>query len=965
MDTVGAARFESLRKLAARITRAGPDRPALHVVEDLQWADVASVLLLGHVAAELDRSRLLVIATLRAGEPLDDALSSSLENVRHDARVRELAALDRAGVEAMISEAGISPSSDLANLVLARTGGNPLFVAELVRSVASLPAAESQLERLAADVPGRVSDLVRRREARLPPAVSDLLASAAALGFEGELRTLAEMHGLGVEQVLELVEQARAARLLSATARGRWQFRHEMVRDAIYEGLTSAQRPERHARALGALTKEPRTPPAVLAAHALAALPLLDSDRAVALAARAGETAFDRMGYEEAVAWFKAALRVAPASESPRWRAELLLLSGEAHRQMGETDQAQQAFRAAAALVGEPGPVARAALGYANPGADLGIAFRSEDPETARLLERALSLQPAGDSVTTVRLKSRLAAELYFSDVPARSRELANSARDAANRLGDPLALLAATAVHHDACVVGQADVQDRLLGSERLLRWAREIGAPAALLTAHRARAIDLLAAGDLPAVDAEIVAFRRVADPLGVPAYQWWPRMWSAMRALLDGRHDEAEALASDAYQVGEEPFAALARGNFSFLLFFLRREQGRFDELEAATRTYSAENADIPAVPIALVFLLAELGQLDEAVGRLSDVDDLALERLHDRNWPTTWFQLARVSMLARDRDRAAQLLEPHQRPSDRCISVSLATVCLGAADLATAWLHHTVGDLDAADRSYGEAESLNARIGARSWLAQARVDHARLLLDRGGPDGREAAAALLDLAQPAAARIGLACVTAAVEELRNRLAADGSGPVAPVAVTTGRFVRTGDVWELDYGAKLARVPSARGLEDIAVLLSRPGEPTSAVELVATGGAPKASGVRGAPTFDERARREIRDRLRDLDAEIDDAESVGDGERAARAREARQDLAETVARDLGLGGRARRLDDPVERARKTVSTRIRRAIAQVERAHPELGRHLDRSIDTGAWCTYRPAETVTWQV
>ncbi|HJR24110.1 MAG TPA: hypothetical protein VJ804_01445, partial [Acidimicrobiales bacterium] len=71
----------------------------------------------------------------------------------------------------------------------------------------------------------------------------------------------------------------------------------------------------------------------------------------------------------------------------------------------------------------------------------------------------------------------------------------------------------------------------------------------------------------------------------------------------------------------------------------------------------------------------------------------------------------------------------------------------------------------------------------------------------------------------------------------------------------------------------------------------------------------------------------------------------------------------LAEAVARDVGLGGRSRRIGDPVERARKTVSTRIRRAIAQIGRAHPELGRHLERSIDTGAWCAYRPPEPVRW--
>ena len=133
---------------------------------------------------------------------------------------------------------------------------------------------------------------------------------------------------------------------------------------------------------------------------------------------------------------------------------------------------------------------------------------------------------------------------------------------------------------------------------------------------------------------------------------------------------------------------------------------------------------------------------------------------------------------------------------------------------------------------------------------------------------------------------------------------------------------------------------------------------------LELVDEPGAP-APGAAGAPALDERARREIRDRLHELDAEEAAAEADGDSERAATARERRQALAEAVARDFGLGGRSRRLGDPVERARKTVSTRIRRTIAQVGSAHPGLGRHLERSIDTGAWCAYRPAERVAWNI
>jgi hypothetical protein len=167
----------------------------------------------------------------------------------------------------------------------------------------------------------------------------------------------------------------------------------------------------------------------------------------------------------------------------------------------------------------------------------------------------------------------------------------------------------------------------------------------------------------------------------------------------------------------------------------------------------------------------------------------------------------------------------------------------------------------------------------------------------------------------------------------------------------------------VWELGFAGRLVRVPDGRGVRDLAHLLARPGESVSVLELASDEGVVPAT-TRGAEALDDRARREIRDRLRKLDNDEADAEAIGDGERAALAREERQVLAEAVARDFGLGGRARRVGDPVERARKTVSTRLRRTITSIGRVHPELGRHLERSIDTGTWCAYRPAEAVDWQ-
>jgi hypothetical protein len=324
------------------------------------------------------------------------------------------------------------------------------------------------------------------------------------------------------------------------------------------------------------------------------------------------------------------------------------------------------------------------------------------------------------------------------------------------------------------------------------------------------------------------------------------------------------------------------------------------------------------------------------------------------------------LARAAALVRDRELARTLLDDRHRPTERCITVSLATVCLGSADLATAWLLHTVGDLDAAAAHYASAEAVNARLGARSWLAHTRADRARLLLDRDEIGDLDEARRLAALAGDAAAEIGLRSLNPQLERLRARLSpatAATTATMAPAPPMGATFRRAGAVWNLDFAGRRAQIPHARGLSDLENLLARPDQPVSALELMGDPVAPPTSGPRGAPAFDERARREIRDRLRDLDEQVAEAEADNDLERAAQAREQRQELAQAVARDLGLGGRSRRIGDPVERARKTVSTRIRRAIVTVGRAHPELGRHLERSIDTGAWCAYRPAEPVRW--
>jgi non-specific serine/threonine protein kinase len=187
----------------------------------------------------------------------------------------------------------------------------------------------------------------------------------------------------------------------------------------------------------------------------------------------------------------------------------------------------------------------------------------------------------------------------------------------------------------------------------------------------------------------------------------------------------------------------------------------------------------------------------------------------------------------------------------------------------------------------------------------------------------------------------------------------------------------FVREGEFWSLSYAGVVARLRDSKGLRDIAQLLAAPGREVAAVDL--------ASGelveiVRRAPTvgelglgvegsvgeaLDGEARAQYRARLSDLEEEISEAQANNDPERASRAREEREFLLAELGAAVGLGGRARRVLDPAERARKAVTGRIRDAISHIETAHPDLGRHLRRSVRTGSFCVYDPTERTPWQL
>jgi hypothetical protein len=171
----------------------------------------------------------------------------------------------------------------------------------------------------------------------------------------------------------------------------------------------------------------------------------------------------------------------------------------------------------------------------------------------------------------------------------------------------------------------------------------------------------------------------------------------------------------------------------------------------------------------------------------------------------------------------------------------------------------------------------------------------------------------------------------------------------------------FRRDGAVWHLRYAGRTASVPDGKGMHDLALLLATPGRAVPAGELIGL-----VAPVAGADeVLDATARVAYKARLTELETEIDEAAAAADLGRADRARTEREFLIHELAAATGLGGRARRLGDETEKARKTVTARIRHTIGRIARVHPELGEHLETSIRTGTRCSYQPSGPIGWQL
>ncbi|MDP8970403.1 MAG: AAA family ATPase [Actinomycetota bacterium] len=336
-------RFRLFDALTDALLRGAERQPILLVLDDLHWADVSSVLALRFLAGELHHARLLVVGAYRdvevgQGHPL----AAALGDLARSARLLPLSGLARDEVARFIAIiTGVEPHPDLVGAVSGQTGGNPLFVRELVRlawqegSMASLAAMSSAAQAM----PAGVREVIARRLRLLEGDARAVLEVASVVGEAFTLEVVARTSGLDRRRLLCALEHAIDARLITPEpgTPGRYRFAHALIREVVYQRLPAERLAWLHGRtgeALEGLYGDAGEHLAAIASHYLRAAPLGGGERALRYAQRAGERALAMLAWEEAASHFERALGVCdlePDVAGVDRRCELHLALGRAH----------------------------------------------------------------------------------------------------------------------------------------------------------------------------------------------------------------------------------------------------------------------------------------------------------------------------------------------------------------------------------------------------------------------------------------------------------------------------------------------------------------------------------------------------------------------------------------------------------------------------------------------------------
>ena len=577
------------------------EQPVVLVLDDLQWADKGSLLLLRHLAAAEQAMRVLVLGTYRDSEfsqthPLTDTLAA-LHCQSGVTRI-ELAGLDNSGVVALL-EAAAGQSLDAAGVGLAQamyreTDGNPFFVSELLRHLSETGTiyqdttgrwvAESTLEQLA--LPDSVRVVIGARVGRLGKDAGRVLSVASVIGRDFDLDLLARATKTSEDDLLDILDAAASVALVREVAdTGRYSFAHALIQHTLYENLGHNRKTRSHRRVAEALEDlcgdRPGARVGELARHWTCATQPIDLAKAIGYSRQAGDAALGALAPGDALRYYAQALDLYPqvADPDPVLGIDLAIGLGTAQRQTGDAASRETLLTAArqAADLGDTNRLVAAAL--AN---DRGYTSNNNatDTDKVEVLEMAVDRLPF-DHPDRALVLATLCSELSYGSTLERRKALADEALVIAESSGDDATI---------ARVVNQvlfpllvpSMFEQQLTWTADALARAERVGDPVLLFLMAHSRATAVFLAGDIDEMDRCIEIMCALAEKLDQPILSWTNTFHLAKRAQIAGDTELAEQLATKALQIGTDcgqPDAALFFGG---QLMVVSAQRGTMGEL-----------------------------------------------------------------------------------------------------------------------------------------------------------------------------------------------------------------------------------------------------------------------------------------------------------------------------------------------------------------------------------------------
>lgn len=904
------ARFAAFDRAVQWLLAAAAKSPLVIVLDDLHAADAPSLLLLLLLSRELPRVRLLVVAAYRDAElRTASEVAALLAKLAREADVMPLARLAPADVAAWLRD--VAPEADAvrAEQLYRLTEGQPLFVIEALR--------------LGAGSHGRTSwthgphALLDERLGRLSAPTRGVLEVAAVLGREFDRDHVAVVSRTSRDAVHEALTEALTASIVVPTSEaGRFRFSHVLLRDRLYHELLPSLREGLHFRAG---THAADGGDIQSAAHHLfesgGAAPF---ERVAEIALAAAEAALSRLAFEDAVRLSQRALRShSPSQLTAAAEGALQIVQAEALIRLGDnaTGQAlcaEVAQRARAS--GQPLLLARAALAYATE-----LVTGTVDPRMIELLRAALDALDPGDSPLRARLLARLCAALTPPTDCTITPEILTLMRSAiamARRLGDQHSLLY---VLQFAGTVGLlVEETERLALLEESLSLARALHQPLVLLYVMPPFITQLLAIGGHQQAAQLIPEYTGCIGESRQPTHRVRYLAVKALLATLRGEHEVAERLDEEGRTIAHG--AGLVGPQFVWLTHRLSMAQLREDAslIERDATSLLTRLWHTPSTGQYYGWFLASMGRTDEARARLraTDLSEAGLA------FPLLWelHAAAETCVLLRDVEFGERLYPHAVRAADRAFWTVGPGALVGPSSRALGDLALLLGRTDEARAHYERAVADAERIGAE-WLA-LRCRHRVARLDAGAP-------------QPSAAS----------PASRPGRAVDRAPPLV--------LERDGDVWAIRWRGTTQRLKPVKGYAYLQRLIEQPGREIHVLELA---GIEHRAGDAG-PLLDPEAKAAYGARLAELRDEANEAERFGDRDRARRAEDEIEAIAQQLAAAVGLGGRDRRAAADVERVRINIQRRLKDAIDRVTALDPALGQYLAATVKTGTTCVFRP--------